>query len=124
MDGSHVETLNYVEMADVPHVDKMLARLDEYARSDGKSMPGDFLTALIIGDLFRAAFYADDVNKKYLYLFAKYLHNDVPGTHVDLARAPLAAIRKAAGKHVVLTRAMVDDTTREFETRLQDLTKG
>lgn len=124
MDGSHIETLNYVEMDDVPHVEKMLTKLDAYASSDGKAVHslGNFLMALVIGDLFRAVCHADTINLKYLDLFVKYVYNDLPGTHVHLAGEPLRAIRKVMWKHVVLTRAMVDDATRAFDQRLQELT--
>jgi hypothetical protein len=41
-------------------------------------VPGDFLQAIIRGDLFDAAGRADDENQRLLYEYAYVLHNGVP----------------------------------------------
>ena len=41
--------------------------------------PGDFLTAVIDSDLFKAARYADDNNARLLYEYVKFFINSVPG---------------------------------------------
>lgn len=61
-----------------------LARIPEYMQPGIARwalfgvVPGDFLCAVIEGDLFEAAARADDVNRHHLWLYAYVLHNAVP----------------------------------------------
>ncbi len=114
----HAETIRHVAPEDARHVDNMLATLDAYARSEGRSSLGRFLSALVIGDLVEAVCHADDTNVKYLRQFVKYIYNQLPGTHVCLASGALAVVRKAMDKgqrnEKPLTRADVEHAAREF----------
>ena len=122
MDYDHAETLKAVDPHERMHVDKMLCRLDAYGRTDGRAIPGDFLTALIIGDLYEAALRADDVNAKYLREYCKYLCNQLPGNLIGLAIQPLKAIRDTMGRKAALNRSMVENATPEFLEALRTVT--
>ena len=118
----HAETLKAVELQDVHHVAAMLAKLDAYGRSGGAAIPGDFLTAIIVGDLYEAAFRADGVNKKYLPEYCRYIYNNLPGDLIGLATAPLRAIRDTMGGKAALTGPMVENATPEFLKALRTVT--
>ena len=58
-------------------------------------VPGDFLQAVIRGDLFEAAARADDINQGLLFDYCKFLYNCVPG---DCYGSPEAfAVHQAKG---------------------------
>lgn len=118
----HMETLRSVAREDVPHVDRMLHELDAYARSEGRAIPGDFLTAIIVGDLYEAALRADDVNAKYLREYIKYVLSRLPDMWVGLAVQPLKAIRDTMGGKAALNRMMVKNATPEFLKALRVVT--
>jgi hypothetical protein len=53
---------------------------ESLARYVSKGVPvGDFLQAVIRGDLFHAVQYADDANQDKLHVFAAFFYNNTPG---------------------------------------------
>lgn len=46
----------------------------------------DFLTAVVKNDLMEACGRADDINRKVLSIYAKYLHNCIPEDYKEKAR--------------------------------------
>jgi len=61
---------------EIEHVADCLESLELWYYHD--QLPGDFLTAVVSNDLMEAFGCADDTNFKYLYLYATYLHNNMP----------------------------------------------
>ncbi len=118
----HRETLNTIAPEDFAHVEKMLAKLDAYGRSDGRAVPGDFLTAIIVGDLYEAALKADDVNRKYLPEYCKYVYNQLSSDLIGLATRPLGVIKEAMGRKTPLVWSMVAGATPEFQKALRTVT--
>lgn len=115
----HSWALRTVAKKDQAHVEHMLTKLDKYAKSGGKEGLGDFLTALVLGDLLEAVAHADDVNGKYLQQYAQYIYSRLPGTHVNLGRGVFQAIRRVrAAASVPISREMVDRAAAIFEAQL------
>ena len=52
---------------------------------------GDFLTAVVRNDFCEACYYADDVNRKALYLYAIFLANKLP---FDYRKKTIAALKQ------------------------------
>ncbi len=122
----HTETIVSVALVnidDVPHVVAMLDKLDDYARSNGRDLPGEFLTAMIVGDFHDAVARADDTNIKYLRQYMKYIHNNLPSTHVNLAAQALLTIRDMMGGKAALNHMMVENACPELKTALRRATE-
>ena len=122
-DYDHSHALKEVTVRDDrTHVEAMLRKLDAYAQSGGKEALGDFLTALVVGDLAEATAHADGVNIKYLRTYMRYLHCRVPRTHVNLGRPVLRVIRglmKDEGQPI--RQSMVEKAMVGFASRLRAL---
>ncbi len=118
----HSSMLKYVAESDRVHVNSMLDKLDAYVQSGGKESLGDFLTALVIGDLAEATAHTDETNIKYLRQYVQYLHCRVPMKHVNLGREALRVIREVR-KDGPISQAMVTRAMNGFEPRLRALIK-
>ncbi len=124
-DYNHSSALKEVTEADRSHVNFMLNKLDDYACSGGKEGLGDFLMALVTGDLEGATARADDTNIKYLRTYMQYIYCHVPCEHVNLGRPVFRAIqqlRKEEEKPV--SQKMVEEALGDFKFRLRELMKA
>lgn len=122
---NHSWMLQQVAEADWACVDYMLTKLDEYAKSGGKEGLGDFLTALVYGDLTEAVAHADGTNVKYLPQYVRYVYNRLPSTHVNLGRAVFQAIRRVqAATSVPISQEMVKHAAAVFEAQLQSAARA
>ena len=87
----HTETLKHVELQDVGHVAKMLAKLDAYARTEGSAPLGRFLQAVVIGDLLTATLVITD-----------------PQAIYDIERGKRESILVAADRELVVSEVEVE----------------
>ena len=113
----HAKYLEQVDEEDLSHVDHMLCKLDAYCQA-GESL-GDFLRALIIGDLHGACAHADGTNIKYLRLYSKYLYNQLPGDKTNLVRPIVRVIEEVSAKHGSLEQDQVAKAAAMFRLSLR-----
>ena len=115
---NHTPTLLQVDASDRGHVEDMLCRLDSFAQEGGESVLGDFLLAIVNGDLMAAVAHADETNAKYLCQYARYVFNQLPGTHVLVSRPVLRMIKTLQDAVGPVTTEMVEQALEEFRAAL------
>jgi len=71
-------------LEEAEHIAAGLESLELWYYSD--IPPGDFIEAVVSNDLMEALGCADDTNFKYLYLYATYLHNNMPADWREKAK--------------------------------------
>ncbi len=115
----HGAYLDEVASEDRDHVGRMLTRLDEYCQGTG--ILGDFLSAIIVGDLHRAVGHADGTNVKYLALYSKYCYNQLPLLSQDLARPLFRALYATRDVYEWPTRDQVRKAARRLRGALKHI---
>lgn len=113
----HADYLKQVDEEDLKHVDYMLCKLDAHCQADEPL--GDFLTALIIGDLFDACGRADGVNIKYLPMYVKYIHWQLPSDKTNLVRPVVRVLNEVIAKHGYVNRDQVAKAAAMFRLTLR-----
>lgn len=115
----HSLYLQQVEDDDHDHVERMLSKLDEHCL---KGSPlGDFLSAIIVGDLNGAAGHADGINKKYLALYSMYCYNQLPADKQSIAQPIMRLLYKLKGKYGWMTRGQVARAIDAFREALVEI---
>ena len=62
---------------ELDHIVMCISHIDRWYREDWPL--GDFLKAVVKNDLMEAFYRADDTNRKAMYLYCAFLHNELPG---------------------------------------------
>lgn len=115
----HEKYLEQVPPEDQDHVDFMLRKLDDYAKTGAPI--GDFLTAVVMGDLGGAAAHADGTNKKYLRLYSNYCYNQLPSDKQSLLCPVVRDLQAVLKKRGWMTRGQVAEASNMFRSLLVDI---
>ena len=113
----HKLYLDGVDPEDRDHVEHMLSKLDKHCQIGGGL--GDFLRALIVGDLHGACAHADGTNIKYLRMYSKYCYNQLPGHRSNLARPVLRALDEVMCKYCWMDRDQIAKAAGMFRVALR-----